>query len=67
MGQLDIAAYAKRAHPVVVSVKAEQVLVVLLLLAAGAGQAVLPCKPPDNAVLLDPENSMGLGAVPPMR
>jgi len=42
-------------HPVVVSVEAQEILVVLLLPTAGGGQAVIPCQPPLNAVLLHPE------------
>ena len=42
------------AHPVIVSVEAQQVLIILLLLAAGAGQAVIPWQAPLYAMLFDP-------------
>ena len=44
----------RAAHPVIVSVEAQQVLIILLLLAAGAGQAVIPWQAPLYAMLFDP-------------
>lgn len=44
----------RAAHSVIASVEAQQVLIILLLLAAGAGQAVIPRQAPLYAVLFDP-------------
>ena len=53
----------RAAHPVLVSVEAQQVLIILLLLAAGAGQAVIPRQAPLYAMLFDPAGASSYDGV----